>query len=132
MLEVFEASTARLRDGRVERAEARELDRDVLADRLDHQLAVGEPLVVVERGDPREQRGPLGLGQLAAGDGPRGRGLDAGERAGAVGLDRLEEGHVVAGARDRLGDPRPHQAAAEDADAEQLPLWVSLTSLPRF
>jgi hypothetical protein len=53
----------------LELGEQRLLDGEVLDDRLDHQVAVGDGAQVVGRGDAAEDRGLLVLGGLAALDG---------------------------------------------------------------
>ena len=92
------------------------LQRRVLEDRLDHQVAAGQVGRVGGGGDPVEQLGLLLLGRPAAGDRlveqPRGVGLAL---LGALERDVLEH-DLHAGAGARVGDAGAHHPGAEDAD----------------
>ena len=115
--DVFEASTASaLVTTSSSRRKASTLSVLVLADRLDHQVAVGEGRPVVGEVQPGEGGVVVGLAELAAARAPPQRLLDP----GPAGLDQrrrgLDDDHVAAVAGAHLGDAGAHQAAAEHPD----------------
>ena len=102
------------------------LERRVLEDRLDDQVAAGEVLGRGGRGDPAEQLLGLVRRELAA--------LDAlGVEPGGVGLALLGRFHrdvlehdLHAGAGAGVGDAGAHHPGAEDADLGGLPALDAL------
>ena len=107
---------------RPELAEDGLLDLDRLDDRLDHEVGVGEVLHAGGEGDPADQLGLLGLGQLAARDGPAGRVLEVLTTALERLVGDLDPGDVEAVAGEDLGDPGAHRAEPDHADPGELAL----------
>jgi hypothetical protein len=105
---------------RVERLEHAALHREVLDDRLDDEVRVGEVAQVARPCHTALQGAGVGGLELAAGHGAFHRGGDALARA----LQRrglgLVDVHGDAGAGDRLGDARAHEPAAHDPDLANL------------
>ena len=112
----------------VEVLEQRGLDREVLGDRLDHEVDVGQ---VVERGgagEPAEHLVAVRLLELAALDRLVERALDGRPHAVDLGLGPADVQHVVARLGEDLDDAGGHGAGADHADladvAAQLRLVV--------
>ena len=104
----------------VKRLEDLPLERRVLDHGLDHELGVAERVRVGRPLDALHERGRLLVGQLAAADRPRNRGLDSPARAlerRRVGLVQLD---LDTGASGGLSDARTHEARADDGDGAHL------------
>ena len=97
-----------------------ELHPEVLGDRLDHEIAVGE-VAVVERAVDAAADG-LGVGLLHSPllDGPRELFFDPSDPLVETLLVDLAEHDVVAGLSGDLGDAMAHQARAEHAHLRDL------------
>jgi hypothetical protein len=107
-------------DDRVDLAPHLELEREVLRDRLDHEVAGGEVAVFRRRGDPPAHRVGVGLLELALLDRPRELLLDLADALREAVVVDLAEHDVVARLRGDLGDAVPHQPGAEHADRSDL------------
>ena len=89
----------------------------LLGRRLDHEVAVAEPLVVGAGRDALQRRGLVLVRDLAARDLAGDVAVDAPAiaRSSALGVD-IAEPHVIAGERADMGDAVAHLAGADDAD----------------
>jgi len=100
----------------VEIAEDVRLDLRVLVDGLDHELRTAHGLELRRRRDPREHRVGARSLELAGLRGTCEALLDAPARAFEHGRIGLVLDDVEAAAGRALGDPRPHEARADDCD----------------
>ena len=100
-------------DDLVDLAPHLELPIEVLGDRLDHQVAVGEVGVVERAADPAADRVGVRLLELALLDRAAELLLDLAEALVEGALVGLDHDDVPAGLGADLGDPVPHQPAAE-------------------
>jgi hypothetical protein len=93
-----------------------ELAGEVLGDRLDHEVAVGQVAVVERAGDPAADGVGVALLELALLDRAPELLLDLAEALVELVLGELTHHHVVAGLRRHLRDPVAHQPTAEHPD----------------
>ena len=100
----------------VELAPQRGLDGDVLEDRLDDEVRLGNSSPIVRGDDAPEGRVALGVRQLALGDGPLEVAGDPVATRGRAREIRLVERDLLADSRVDLGDAVAHQAGAGDED----------------
>ena len=88
----------------------------VLDDGLDHPIAIGDRLEVVDAAQPSDRLVGGGRLELAALDPASERALDAPRGGLGRRLADLDQGDVEPGPDADLGDPRPHDPAADDPD----------------
>jgi len=118
--DVLEARKTAAGSRRSRSANSLPLTRGILGDGLHHRVDTVEIGQVIGVGDPPGQRlGLLGR-QLAAGQGSVERGRQPLPRTLQRSGIGLEQGHVDARRCRRLGDPRAHEARADDRDAGDL------------
>ena len=115
--EVLVASTARSPQMPSSAAKSSRLARDLLDDRLDHELAAREPVEVGHERQPLERGAPLLVAALPLLDAPREPALDARPRALERGVVDVAADDLAAALEQHLGDARPHRAEADDAHA---------------
>ena len=113
---VFEAKIVAGGASAVQLAPQRGLDGDVLEDRLDDEVRLGNPSPVVGGDDAPEGRVALVVRQLALGDRPLEVAGDPVPTRGGTGEIRLVEHDLLADRRVDLGDAVAHQAGAGDED----------------
>ena len=94
---------------------------EVLGDRLDDEVDVGERLALGRAGEAAEHGGLAGLVDLALLDELGQALVDEGDDTGDLVLAAADEDHVVAGLREDLDDARGHGAGADDADRARSP-----------
>ena len=93
------------------------LGADVLDDRLDHELAPGEPAELAHERQPLERAAPLVLAALALLHAAREPALDARTRALERCVVDVAADHLATALEQHLCDARPHLAEADDTHA---------------
>ena len=113
--EVFDARIASGADEAVELGEHLALRLELLDDRLDHEIAVGQVGELGREGQPAERRVPLLGGRLAFLDGAANVVRDRLSGAFAELLADLAPDRLEPGLRGDLRDARTHRAQADDS-----------------
>ena len=98
------------------------LYRQILEDRLDHEVDVAEILEARRAGDPGENRGGVGRGEDAALDAVVQRLLDDAQAARDLLVIEVNQRDAESFGRHLLRDAAPHVAGADDGEAFEGPI----------